>query len=163
MKAVVQRVKGPTSIVCRDDAGAVLSNGDFTGAGLVVLLGWSQADGTVADLAAREEWIVSRVKGLRIFPDAEGRMNLSLADYLKGGEGGILWVPQFTLAAKLESGFRPSFTDALAPAVAKERFETTKARLLAETAPYAQVFGEFGADMDLSFTNWGPVTIPLER
>jgi len=91
-------------------------------------------------------------------------MNLSLTDYLKnsGGEGGILWVPQFTLAAELSSGFRPSFIKAMDPAVSKERFENVCANLQAQ-APVKFIFGQFGANMNLSFTNWGPVTIPLKK
>lgn len=138
----------------------------FAGVGMVVLLGWLAADATEGEarLAERENWLVSRVTGLRIFPDAQGRMNLNLGDYLRssGSSGGILWVPQFTLAAKLESGFRPSFTDALAPDLARQRFDALRARIGRETPNYAQIFCDFGADMTLSFSNWGPVTIPLE-
>jgi D-tyrosyl-tRNA(Tyr) deacylase len=165
MKAIVQRVRHNTRIISRIDDRVVFEGG-FAGAGLVVLLGWEESDrADLAKLEAREEWIVSRVEGLRVFPDAEGRMNLNLAKYLESTgvtEGGILWVPQFTLAARLESGFRPSFTDALNPEVARARFANLVARLRTRAQPYAHVFGEFGADMELAFTNWGPVTIPLQ-
>lgn len=164
MRVLVQRTRGATSIVSRDGEREI-SRDAFTGPGLVVLLGWMASD-EGAELEAREEWLVSRTEGLRVFPDPAGKMNLDLAGYLRENkltEGGILWVPQFTLAAKLESGFRPSYSSALRPDLARERFESLRHRLRARETLYRNTFGEFGADMELSFTNWGPVTIPLER
>lgn len=170
MKALIQRVKGQTRIQSLADKHK--EEHSFQGPGLVVLLGWTKADEalTELELGKKEDWIFSRVQGLRIFPDTEGRMNRSLSDYLASraqadpqGQGGILWVSQFTLAASLDSGFRPSFTQAMSPDLAKARYEKACAKLRASSTPYAQAFGIFGADMDLDFTNWGPVTIPLEN
>ena len=94
-------------------------------------------------------------------------MNLSLADYLKEhkSEGGILWVPQFTLAGKLDSGFRPSFTDAMAPDLARVRFLewVKKTEAIQNQNSINHIFGDFGADMNLSFTNWGPLSLHLEK
>jgi len=168
VKIVVQRVRDGASIVSRVEGDAQTRTDRFEGPGFVVLIGWTRADETrdPGELARAEEWLVTRVQGLRVFPDAGGRMNRALADYAPvagAAGGGILWVPQFTLAASLESGFRPSFTDAMAPDLARARFGALTERLRAEKRGYAQIFGVFGADMDLSFTNWGPVTIPLDR
>jgi D-tyrosyl-tRNA(Tyr) deacylase len=119
MKAVVQRVRGQTSIEVGDQVES------FNGPGLVILLGWDQSDVTdLKQLEDRENWIMNRVLGLRVFPDLEGRMNKNLEDYSKQtqSQGGFLWVSQFTLSARLESGFRPSFTDALQPELAQERY-----------------------------------------
>jgi len=169
VKALVQRVKGLTRIQSATESRS--EEHRFDGPGLVALLAWTKRDEVLpeTELLKKEEWILSRVQGLRIFPDAEGRLNLSLPDFLAKraptdppGSGGILWVSQFTLAASLESGFRPSFTQAMAPDRARARFDLLKAKLAALTPAYAQAFGIFGADMELSFTNWGPVTIPLE-
>ena len=161
MKLLIQRTRGPVGIVCSRD-GTRTSEGQFDGAGLVVLMGWEQADAS-PDSLKQEEWLIQRAEGLRVFPDAQGKLNLNLADYmtLTRSEGGILWVSQFTLAAKLESGFRPSFSAALEPDLARARYESFVARQKSQTRSYRQMFGEFAADMDLSFTNWGPVTIPL--
>ena len=168
MKAFVQRTQGVVKLRV-DGADA----GGFDGAGLVVLLGWQKTDESRADLETAEEWIRTRVEGLRIFPDTEGRMNLSLDAYLRdSSKGGILWVSQFTLGAKLESGFRPSFIEAMDPRLAHQRFEKFMLRCQGPdrqdsgqraSQKISYVFGTFGANMDLSFTNWGPVTIPLER
>ncbi|NDF16123.1 D-tyrosyl-tRNA(Tyr) deacylase [bacterium] len=156
MRALIQRTQGIVRI--DSELGELRETHSFEGKGLVVLLGWTKDDETrpIEDLVRAEAWILSRVRGLRIFPDSEGRMNLALS------AGGILWVPQFTLAATIESGFRPSFSRAMAPERAKERFERFKGRVLETPQSFREIFGVFGADMNLSFTNWGPVTIPLE-
>jgi D-tyrosyl-tRNA(Tyr) deacylase len=163
MKVFVQRVKGPTSITSRLGDGRI-EKSEFNGPGLVVLLGWMGSDSQRQDLENAEEWLRTRIIGLRIFPDAQGKMNLSLNDYLQGAPaaGGILWVPQFTLAGKLESGFRPSFAEAMAPASARLRYEDWIQKALLEKTS-VQIHGHFGADMDLSFTNWGPVSLLLEK
>ena len=163
MKLVIQRTQGPVRIVCRDGE-KLLHEDQFEGAGLVVLMGWTQADAQ-AGWEEKQRWLLTRTEGLRVFPDAQGRMNLNLEAYLESAKttGGILWVSQFTLAAELESGFRPSFINALAPDLARTRFEDFVIKQSAETRPYKQIFGKFGSDMELQFTNWGPVTIPLEK
>lgn len=149
----------------QEDLGSDWLESAFVGVGMVVLLGWTEEDQTRNDLQAAEEWTLKKIKGLRIFPDEEGRMNLSLSDYLKAEkiEGGILWVPQFTLAGKLDSGFRPSFSKAMQPQLAKERFEEWRDSVESEHSPYPNNFGVFGANMELTFTNWGPVSLMLER
>jgi len=167
MKAIVQRVKSDFVSIQYEGI-----KDSFSGVGLVVLLGWEQKDEADQKLEEKEDWILSRCVGMRIFPDSEGKMNLSLDSYLKENtplRGGILWVPQFTLAAELESGFRPSFVKAMKPELARERFTILKAKIRGENrkdyfkneSNFSNIFGSFGADMDLSFTNWGPVTIPL--
>jgi D-tyrosyl-tRNA(Tyr) deacylase len=174
MKAIVQRSRGLTSIAAKKTDGQ-MSKGEFQGPGLVVLLGWSRSDEVRGDLDKAEDWILSRIRGLRVFPDAQEKMNLSLSQYCVENaitSAGILWVSQFTLDAQLESGFRPSFIEAMNPEMAKLRFENFKKKVIDfdatsespfPTENFKQIFGDFGADMTLTFSNWGPVTIPLER
>jgi len=162
MKALVQRVRGRTEIQIKDDQNNTIQF--FEGVGLVVLLGWLESDLSHKELEKAEDWILSRILGLRIFEDPNGKMNLSLDDYAQTNkiESGILWVSQFTLGAELESGFRPSFTKAMKPDLAKVRFDNFCAKVRT-SSKHKNVFGQFGADMNLSFTNWGPVTILLEK
>jgi D-tyrosyl-tRNA(Tyr) deacylase len=120
------------------------------GQGLLVLVCAERGDSeTEADR------LLARVLGYRVFADAAGRMNLSLTDV----QGGLLLVPQFTLAADTHKGMRPSFTPAAAPADGERLFDYFVAR--ARTG-YARVeTGCFGAHMQVSLTNDGPVTIWL--
>ena len=99
--------------------------------------------------------LVAKLLKLRIFADAAGKMNLSLADV----RGGLLVVSQFTLAADVSGGNRPSFTGAAPPELARHLYE----RIVATArALHPQVAcGEFGADMQVSLVNDGPVTIPI--
>ena len=99
--------------------------------------------------------LVAKLLKLRIFADAAGKMNLSLADV----RGGLLVVSQFTLAADVSGGNRPSFTGAAPPELARRLYE----RIVATArALHPQVAcGEFGADMQVSLVNDGPVTIPI--
>ncbi len=121
------------------------------GAGLLVLLGVGHGDGT-----ADAEALVDKLLGLRIFPDTEKRMNLSVVDI--GGE--MLVVSQFTLLADIRKGRRPSFTGAadpkIASAVVEEVVELVRAHGLAVAT------GEFGAMMDVELLNAGPVTIVVD-
>ena len=107
------------------------------------------------DGAAEAQRLAERVLAYRIFPDAQGKMNLSLKD--TGGE--LLAVPQFTLAADTASGLRPSFSSAAAPADGQLVFTE-----FAEKAGQAVrvALGRFGADMQVSLVNDGPVTFWLE-
>jgi len=120
------------------------------GPGLLVFLGIHRNDDE-----RRADRLLNRLLGYRVFPDADGKMNLSLRDV----HGGLLLVPQFTLAADTASGMRPSFTPAAAPAHGRRLFEYIVARAKIEHAPVAA--GVFGADMQVTLTNDGPVTFLL--
>ena len=120
------------------------------GAGLMVLICAERGDGE-----AEADRLLERLLGYRVFADAEGKMNLSLRDV----QGGLLLVPQFTLAADTHKGTRPSFTPAAAPAEGERLFDYLVAR--ARAAHPAVATGRFGAHMQVSLTNDGPVTIWL--
>jgi D-aminoacyl-tRNA deacylase len=120
-------------------------------AGLLVLVGVQGSDSEKQ--AAR---LLERLLTYRVFPDREGKMNRSLRDT----GGGLLLVPQFTLAADTSSGSRAGFSTAAEPAQAKVLFEYLLG--LARAAHPAVVAGEFGADMQVSLVNDGPVTFWLE-
>lgn len=144
MLALIQRVTQASVAVEGQVVGQI-------GPGLLALVGVEPGDGD-AQVARMAE----RLLGYRVFADAEGRMNRSLRDV----RGGLLLVPQFTLAADTQSGTRPSFTPAAPPAEGKRLFDyfVEKAR-----ARHATVeTGEFGADMQVSLTNDGPVTFWLQ-
>lgn len=121
------------------------------GPGLLVLIGVRPDD----DLA-RGERLLQRLLAYRVFADDAGRMNRSLADT----GGGLLLVPQFTLAADTRSGNRPGFSTAAPPALAQRLFEAVVARA-AECHPRVAA-GRFGADMQVALVNDGPVTFWLE-
>ncbi len=127
------------------------------GTGLVVLVGFGPDD--TAALRGSRVWttLIEKMIGLRIFPDEEGKMNRGIEDF--GGE--VVLVSQFTLYADCKKGRRPSFHLSAAPAVAEPLFrqfiEDVDARL-----PGRVRHGVFAADMDVSLTNWGPVTILLD-
>jgi D-tyrosyl-tRNA(Tyr) deacylase len=121
------------------------------GAGLLVLLAVEPAD-----TEAQADRLVERLVGYRVFEDADGRMNLSLADT----GGGLLLVPQFTLAANTGKGMRPSFTGAAPPELGQRLFDYAVSRarcLLGDRV----ATGRFGAHMQVSLTNDGPVTFWL--
>ena len=119
--------------------------------GLLVLVGVTPADTT-----ASAEKLAARLLGYRVFADDSGRMNRSVLDIA----GGLILVPQFTLAADTRSGTRASFTTAAEPAQARTLFEHL-ARTVALTLPAVQT-GRFGADMQVALVNNGPVTFRLE-
>ena len=120
------------------------------GAGLLVLVCAERGDSE-----AEADRLLERVLGYRVFADAEGKMNLSLIDV----RGGLLLVPQFTLAADTHKGMRPSFTPAAPPQEGERLFDYFVVRA---RASYAAVqTGRFGAHMQVSLTNDGPVTIWL--
>lgn len=121
------------------------------GPGLLVLVGVQKDDGE-----AEAGRLLDRLLGYRVFADAEGRMNRSLRDT----GGGLLLVPQFTLAADTRKGTRAGFSTAAEPARARALFEHL---LTLARAAHADVgSGEFGADMQVSLVNDGPVTFWLE-
>jgi D-tyrosyl-tRNA(Tyr) deacylase len=143
MLALLQRVSEARVSVAGDTVGQI-------GPGLLVLVGVQPGDGP-----AQAQRMAERILGYRVFDDADGRMNLSLADT----GGGLLLVPQFTLAADTDSGRRPSFTSAAEPRHAEAMFD---ALVHAARQRHADVAtGRFGAHMQVSLTNDGPVTFLL--
>jgi D-tyrosyl-tRNA(Tyr) deacylase len=143
MIGLLQRVREASVLVEGRIIGAI-------GTGLLVLVGVERGDSE-----AQADRLVERILGYRVFPDAEGRMNLSLQET----GGGLLLVPQFTLAADTRKGMRPSFTPAAAPEQGEQLFTylVNRARLLhPEVAT-----GRFGAYMQVCLSNDGPVTFWL--
>jgi D-tyrosyl-tRNA(Tyr) deacylase len=144
MIGLLQRVSAAQVHVDGESIGAI-------GRGLLVLVGVERGDGR-----PQADRLLERLLSYRVFPDADGRMNLSVRDI----EGGLLLVPQFTLAADTRKGTRPSFTPAAAP--------EDGSRLFAYLLDLAQrrhpivAAGRFGADMQVSLTNDGPVTFCLQ-
>ena len=121
------------------------------GAGMLVLVG-VQHD----DTEATADRLLERLLGYRVFPDANGKMNLNIKQ--AGGE--LLLVPQFTLAADTRSGMRPGFSTAASPAMGQHLFSYLLARAQLQPLPVAS--GQFGEDMQVSLMNDGPVTFWLE-
>lgn len=119
--------------------------------GLLVLVGMEQGDDE-----SRAERLLERLLGYRVFPDAVGKMNLSVRDI----GGGLMLVPQFTLAADTDKGMRPSFTPAAAPELGQRLFDYLVAQ--ARTQHALVEAGVFGADMQVTLTNDGPVTFWLD-
>lgn len=143
MIAILQRVT---------EANVSVSNTKIAniGKGILVLVGIERHDSEY-----QADRLISRILNYRIFDDTDGKMNLSLKDI----QGGLLLVPQFTLAADTKKGRRPSFTSAAHPADAAKLFNyfCTQSKQV-----YSQVeMGKFGADMQVSLINDGPVTFNL--
>ncbi|MDR2455815.1 MAG: D-tyrosyl-tRNA(Tyr) deacylase [Deltaproteobacteria bacterium] len=143
MKALVQRVSQASVSI----GGAVTGQ---IGQGLLVLVGAAKGDGE-----ADADWLADKVAGLRIFPDQEGKMGLSVSDL----KGQALVISQFTLLGDTRKGKRPSFTDAAEPVLAEALYERFGKRL-SEKVEVA--WGRFGAHMMVSLVNDGPVTLMLE-
>lgn len=146
MVALVQRVR----------QAAVEVDGRITGSiqgGLLVFLGVHRAD-TVNEA----EWLARKCAGLRIFADADGKMNLSVSD----AGGGALVVSQFTLYGSVQRGFRPSFDAAAAPEKAEKLYRSFVDHLEDQLSTPVHT-GEFGAMMDVHILNDGPVTLWIER
>jgi len=144
MIGLLQRVRAARVDVESKNVGAIER-------GLLVFVGVEQGDNE-----SRADRLLERLLGYRVFPDADGRMNLSVRDIA----GGLLLVPQFTLAADTDKGMRPSFTPAAAPAEGQRLFEYLVGRARTQHAPVAT--GIFGADMQVMLTNDGPVTFWLK-
>jgi D-tyrosyl-tRNA(Tyr) deacylase len=146
VKALLQRVK--KAHVSIEDA-----LHSSIGPGVVVLLGVGPEDGP-----DEAEYLAQRCVNLRIFEDAEGKMNRSV----KETGGSMLVVSQFTLMADTRTGNRPSFTGAAPPAIAKELYEQFVARARSELSPDRVATGVFRAMMDIHLINAGPVTVLVE-
>ncbi len=143
MIALIQRVREARVTVGPETIGAI-------GEGLLVLIGIERGDEP-----PQVERLLERVTGYRIFPDRQGKMNLSVTDV--GGE--LLLVPQFTLPADTQKGMRPSFTPVASPELAEKRFEHMVA--LARERGYRPQTGRFGAEMQVHLINEGPTTFTL--
>lgn len=145
MRVVVQRVSRAAVRVDGATVGAI-------GRGFLVLVGFTAGD---AEPALR--WMAEKLIGLRVFSDADDKMNLALADV----GGALLVIPQFTLYGDALKGRRPSFIDAAPPAVAEPLYQRFVA-LLREAGASVET-GRFGAMMDVDLVNDGPVTLILEK
>ena len=143
MIGLLQRVSEASVCVDDEEVGRI-------GRGLLVLVGVERHD-----TAAQAERLLQRLLGYRVFADASGRMNLSLRDV----QGGLLLVPQFTLAADTQKGTRPGFSQAAAPELGRVLFASLVDLARVRHAPVAA--GVFGADMQVSLINDGPVTFSL--
>lgn len=144
MRAVVQRVSEASVAV----EGAVVGK---IGPGLLVLLGVS-----TSDAEADADYLAEKIAGLRIFEDADGKMNRSLADV----GGAVLAISQFTLYGDVRRGKRPSFDDAARPERARELYEHFVAQIRRRNLRCET--GQFQAMMSVSLVNEGPVTILLD-
>ena len=143
MITIIQRVAQAKVTVNGIDIGVI-------GQGIMALVAVEKND-----TIKQADRLLERILNYRIFADAEDKMNLSLRDI----QGGLLVVPQFTLAADTEKGNRPSFASAASPEMGRELFGYFQQRL-AMIYPGTQ-FGEFGADMKVALINDGPVTFTL--
>ncbi len=144
MIGLLQRVAEASVVVDGERIGAI-------GPGLLVLLCAERGD-----TQKEADALLAKLLSYRVFPDPDGKMNLNLAQ----AGGGLLLVPQFTLAADTRSGTRPSFTPAAPPQQARELFDYAVARA---RAAHPQVeTGRFGADMKVALINDGPVTFWLQ-
>ncbi|WP_018878247.1 MULTISPECIES: D-aminoacyl-tRNA deacylase [unclassified Thioalkalivibrio] len=144
MIAVIQRVTEGRVAIDGEAVGTI-------GPGLLALVAVEPND-----TEAGAERMLDRLLGYRVFADAEGRMNRSLTET----GGGLLLVPQFTLAADTRKGMRPSFSGSATPEHGAALFDYLVRRAGERHAPVAS--GRFGADMQVSLTNDGPVTFWLE-
>lgn len=144
MRALLQRVSRASVEVGGQCVGEI-------GQGLLVLLGLDRED----DRAAADR-MLDKLLAYRVFADADGRMNRSVVDVV----GGVLLVSQFTLSADTRKGLRPGFSQAMSPAAAEPLFDYMLEQLQSRHAPVAA--GVFGADMQVSLINDGPVTFLLE-
>ncbi|QHT62030.1 D-tyrosyl-tRNA(Tyr) deacylase [Paenibacillus lycopersici] len=144
MKVVVQRSKQAAVTVDGETVGSI-------GHGLVLLVGLTHED-TESDI----RWMADKIAGLRIFEDESGKMNLSAADI----GGSILSVSQFTLYGDCRKGRRPNFMAAARPEQAEAQYDAFNEALRASGLEVQT--GRFGAMMDVSLTNWGPVTLIVD-
>jgi D-tyrosyl-tRNA(Tyr) deacylase len=146
VRVVLQRVSRAEVRIGDSVAGRI-------GPGFLLLVGLAPDDDE-----AKLRWMAEKVLSLRLFADADGKMNLGLEDI----GGGVLIVSQFTLYGDTRKGRRPSFFGAAPPDIAIPLYERFVA-LVRERAPGPVATGEFGAMMDVDLVNDGPVTLLLER
>jgi D-tyrosyl-tRNA(Tyr) deacylase len=144
MRCVLQRVSRASVSVEGEEVGAIA-------VGLVALVGVAAGDGQ-ADL----DYLASKIRDVRVFPDDEGRMNRSVVD----AGGAVLVVSQFTLLGDVRKGRRPAFDAAAPPDAAKHLYEALIDRLRASGLTVAS--GRFQAHMDVELVNDGPVTVLLD-
>jgi D-tyrosyl-tRNA(Tyr) deacylase len=145
MRALLQRVSEASVVISNQPVAAIAQ-------GFLILIGIEAEEGK-DDL----EWLAKKITQLRIFSDNEDKMNLDIKDV----NGEIIVVSQFTLHAKTKKGNRPSYIKAARPEVAIPLYEDFK-KQLSQTLGKEIQSGEFGADMKVSLTNDGPVTIWLD-
>jgi D-tyrosyl-tRNA(Tyr) deacylase len=145
MRIVLQRVSKASVTIGGRVAGEI-------GPGFCLLVGF-----THGDTPAQVDWMAEKVGGLRLFSDADGKMNLGLDEV----GGAVLVISQFTLYGDSAKGRRPSFIDAARPETAIPLYDRFLAALRARGLPVAA--GEFGADMQVEIHNDGPVTLILDR
>lgn len=143
MIGLIQRVSGAKVVVDGQDIASI-------GIGLLSLIGVERGDGP-----EQAHKLAERLVAYRVFPDAAGKMNRSVRE----AGGALLLVPQFTLAADTSGGLRPSFSKAAPPTEGAALFAELCAAVAASGVPWGQ--GRFGADMQVSLTNDGPVTFWL--
>ena len=144
MIALLQRVSSASVEVDHEIIGSINT-------GILALIGVEKDDGK-----AEADRLLERILGYRIFPDEEDKMNLSLQDI----SGGLLLVPQFTLAADTQKGMRPSFSSAAPPETGKALFKYLLEQ--AKSSHQSVESGIFGADMKVGLVNDGPVTFWLK-
>ena len=144
MRALIQRVSHAQVQVEKQTLGAIQQ-------GILALIGIFKNDDK-----AQANRLLERILQYRIFPDAAGKMNLSLQDL----QGGLLVVPQFTLAADTQKGTRPGFSTAMPPEQSAQLFDYFVSQAQAAHQPVAT--GQFGANMQVTLCNDGPVTFILE-
>ena len=145
MRAVIQRVLEASVTIDGETVSRI-------GRGLLILLGVEEIDD-----ASDVEWLAGKISKIRIFADADDKMNLSVVE--SGGE--VLVVSQFTLHASTKKGNRPSFIRAAAPVISEPLYEQFRAAMERETGK-PTACGVFGADMKVSLVNDGPVTIVID-
>ena len=145
MKVVIQRVKKASVIINKETKGKINK-------GYLILLGIENTD-TFQDI----DWLCGKISRIRLFPDDNGLMNKSISEV----QGNILLISQFTLYASTKKGNRPSFTKAAAPNIAVPLYEKFILNLQSVLGKPIET-GEFGANMEVSLINDGPVTLTID-
>lgn len=146
MKALIQRATNAKVTIAGKTKGSIKK-------GLVVFVGFSDSDTT-----EKIEWVINKIRKLRIFTDHEGKMNTSVEDV----NGSLLIISQFTLYASVKKGTRPSFIEAAKPELAENLYNYFLEYVAKNTSLHIET-GIFGADMKIELTNDGPVTILVEK